>query len=84
MLLIDNDRELRDRIKIDLFINNASELAKLVEDFEFHYKKKKEKIITQKEFEHILQNAIIYAGRILDAVDTMEDLVDGKEVSENE
>jgi len=86
MLLIDNDQELRSRIKMDMFINNAGEAAKRIEDFDFIFKKKKEKIITQKEFdlefEHIIQDAIIYAGRVLDAVDTMEELVDEKEVSE--
>lgn len=86
MLLIDDIEELSKRISMDLFINNSSELAKRIVDLEEIFKKKQGNIISQEvfdlEFEHIIQDAIIYAGRVLSDVDTMEELVDGKEVRE--
>lgn len=88
MLLIDDFEELSKRISMDLFINNSSELAKRIVDLEEIFKKKQGNIISQEvfdlEFEHIIRDAIVYADRVLDAVDVMEELVDGKEVSENE
>jgi hypothetical protein len=88
MLLIDNDQELHKKISMDLFINNAGEAAKRIVDLEEIFNKKQGNIISQKEFdlefEYILLDALVYAGRVLDAVDTMEELVDEKEVSENE
>jgi|ADurb_Cas_01_Slu_FD_contig_91_394751_length_775_multi_1_in_0_out_0_1 hypothetical protein len=80
MLLIDDHNELHKRINLDLFINNACEVAKRIEDLEFHYKKKKEGIITQEtfdlEFEHIIKDAIVYADRVLNSVDTIEESID--------
>ena len=80
MLLIDDHNELHKKINIDIFINNACEVAKRIEDLELYYKQKKEKIITQEnfdtEFEHIINDALIYAGRVLDSVDTIEESID--------
>jgi hypothetical protein len=80
MLLIDDHNELHKKINFDLFVNNACEVAKRIEDLEFHYKKKKEGIITQETFdlvfEHIIKDAIVYAGRVLNSVDTIEESID--------